>query len=122
MLLYIGPVVGHGAFRAVLMDLLSIDADAAILGVDTAKAVAFFLLYDVHTLVVETEVRAGAEVAVEALHIVALFVFSVERAEVGLVYDHRVKVEIVDDLLFAIAARKQLVDNGLVLFAVFLEP
>jgi hypothetical protein len=96
------------------MNGLAVDTLAPLFGVDGTVAVKCLALSFLKPFVSETEVGAGAEVAVKALHIVTLFaqgaifiLLSVERAEVRLFNAHVLKIEIGDDRLLVKPFGKQ---------------
>ena len=92
--------MGDGAFGAVLMDAVSVDSLCSIFGVDGAETIDSFFCYIFDAGIFEAEVWTGAEVAVEFLYLMTLFILFVERAEVRLFFSHIFKVEVVDNLLF----------------------
>ncbi len=94
-----GPPVGQQAIGTILMDGIPGLEHLPIPGIDGAKAVADLLPYPIDPLVVETEMGASAEVAVQSLHLVTLFPLGIEEAEVRLLLLHSIVVERVEEFL-----------------------
>jgi len=68
----IADMVRDGTLGAVLVDGIAVDTLTPLFGVDRTEAVDGLALLFLDPLVFETEVGAGAEVAVEVFHLMAL--------------------------------------------------
>ncbi len=105
---------------AVLVDDLFVDALTACFGVDGTETFEDFPFYLAYAFIIEAKVGTGTEVAVELLHLVALFALGVERTEVRFVLNHIFKSEVGDN--FIIAALRQFAHNGGMFAAVCFKP
>ncbi len=115
------PVMGYGTCTAVLMAALFVAEYFAIFRVDGAVAVRRdFTMCPGR--IIEAEVRACAQVAIELLHIVALGLCFIEFTEIGFVMDHGIEIKIVDDRLFVEPFFQELVNNVPMFYGMLLEP
>jgi hypothetical protein len=92
-----------------------------VFGVDRAVGMdAFSLLF--YRIFGKTEIGAGAEIAVEVLHIMALGVCLVELAEIRLIFYHVLKPEISYYLLCRETLGRESVGKETVLVTMCLKP
>lgn len=102
----IGFVVGYQTAGAVLMNIILMLEEGTVLRVNRTVGMDTFSILFCRVLR-ETEVRAGAEVAVKLLHIMTFAVGLVELAEVRFVLYHVLKSEILYDLVLREPLGKQ---------------
>lgn len=93
--------VRHSTVAAVIVYPLAAHEYPTLFRIDPAIAVASPAVDDIDTIVIETEMHTGAEIAVEILYLMALFIFGIERAEIGVSDPHIVKIEVVDQCIIA---------------------
>jgi hypothetical protein len=121
VLLDIRRMMRYKTARTVLMDITLMLKYRTVFGVDrTVGVYAFSFLF--YRIFGKTEIGAGAEVAVEFLHIVALGICCVELTKIRLVLHHILKPEILDDLLLGETLGRELVCQDTVFVSMCLKP